>query len=384
MEKINILMFSNVFGGKLTFIHNELINLGSDFNVKYIALEEIENTRLKKRFHNYKIIPFVENVFITKIKWWLWQADLWLTFKNWSFARKLKKEVSDFKPDIIHLQFGYEALKFLDNCYDAKVSYIIHFHGYDTSSMFRKQAYVRKLRFYLSKENIYQIYVSNFIKSRFIKYNLDVARSSVIKCGIDLALFCQKEVLKWHDKTDWVFTQVSSQEEKKGIPYAIKGFSAFLRKNPRLHCKFYITGSPTSENIALVKNLGLGNHVIFTGLISQIEVQNLLAITDVFIHCSITSSKGDEEGIPTAIMESMAMRIPVISTYHTGIPELLKNNIHGILVQERNETEIQQALEKIIKMDFHEIDMHDYLIQNKYDLNSHIRDLEGLYYKLCK
>ena len=138
------------------------------------------------------------------------------------------------------------------------------------------------------------------------------------------------------------------------------------------------------SRILLVRNLGLEDHVIFTGLISHVEVEKLLAKTDVFVHCSITSNKGDEEGIPTAIMEAMAMRIPVISTFHSGIPELIKNKEHGILVEERNENEIANAFEDIIKKEFKTIDTHDYLINNKYDLNSHLEEIKRLYYKLNK
>lgn len=381
-KKIRVLMFSNIFGGKNTFIHNELVNLKDEFDIKYIAIEEIENLSLKKEFDNFKIVPFKENRFIKKLKWWLWKSDLYLSFKNKAFARKLKDEVKLFNPNIIHLQFGFEAMRFLDNYYDPKIPYIIHFHGYGASAMFRKKAYVKKLKYYLSLSNINQIYVSNFIKSRFIKYNLDVSRSEIIKCGIDFSMFKQKEITDLSNKSTWIFTQVSAQGEKKGIPYAILGFSDFINKNKHKNCKFYITGSPIEENKLLIKKLKLENKVIFTGLLKHSEVQELLLKTDVFIHCSVTSSNGNEEGIPTSIMEALAMRIPVLTTFHAGIPELVKNNVHGILVEERNHKQISKALEKLIDMGQIKDDMHHYLSVNKYSLDSHLIELGNFYNKL--
>lgn len=381
-KKLKILMFSKIFGGKNTFIHNELVNLKNDFDITYLALEEIENIKLKEEFNTFKVIPFKENIFYRKMKWWLWKSDVLLSFKNSTFGRKLRKEVNEIHPDVIHLQFGYEALIFLDNCYDPKVPYIIHFHGYDASAMFKKRAYIQRLKFYLSKENVHQIYVSSFIKSRFIAHNLDVSRSEIIRCGIDLSKFEQKEVLNKTRQSKWIFTQVSSQVEKKGIPYAISGFSDFVKKNKDLDATFYITGSPTKENELLVKELNLKNKIIFTGLLTHTDVQKLLINTDVFIHCSVTSVTGDEEGIPTAIMEALAMRIPVLSTFHSGIPELIENHVHGILVEERNSSKISEALNQLVMMKPIKIDMHQYLTDKKYDLNSHLIELSSLYNKL--
>jgi len=377
-------MFSNIFGGKNTFIHNEIINLKEEFEIKYLALEEIENLSLKQEFDNFKIIPLKENSFLRKIKWLLWKRDLYLSFKNFSFTRELKKEVSLFKPDVIHLQFGYEALKFLDNYYNPNIPYIIHFHGYDASAMFRKKAYVKKLKYYLALKNIYQIHVSSFIKSRFMDHNLDISRAEIIRCGIDLSKFTQKVNQNKSRNSKWVFTQVSSQVEKKGIPYAIMGYSNFVKKNRDLESEFYITGSPTKENESLVKKLNLDNKIIFTGLLTHQEVQVLLDKTDVFIHCSVTSIGGDEEGIPTAIMEAMAMRIPVLSTFHSGIPELVENHVNGILVEEKNSIQIGEALSQLITMDPIKIDMHQYLREKKYDLNSHLNEISSLYIKLSQ
>lgn len=377
-------MFSNIFGGKNTFIHNEIVNLKEEFDIKYLALEEIENLSLKQEFDNFKIIPLKENIFLKKIKWWLWKKDLYLSFRNTSFSRKLKKEVALFKPDVIHLQFGYEALKFLDNYYNPNIPYIIHFHGYDASAMFRKKAYVKKLKYYLALKNIHQIHVSSFIKSRFLNHSLDVSRAEIIRCGIDLSKFKQKVNKNKSRESKWIFTQVSSQVEKKGIPYAIEGYSDFLNKNRDIDSNFYITGFPTRENELLVKKLNLENKIIFTGLLSHQEVQKLLDKTDVFIHCSVTSSGGDEEGIPTAIMEALAMRIPVLSTFHSGIPELVENQVHGVLVEERNTIQISQALNQLISMEPIKIDMHQYLKDKKYDLNSHLYQISSLYIKLSQ
>jgi colanic acid/amylovoran biosynthesis glycosyltransferase len=55
------------------------------------------------------------------------------------------------------------------------------------------------------------------------------------------------------------------------------------------------------------------------------------------VHHSITAKDGDTEGIPTVIMEAMATGLPVVSTWHAGIPELVEDGVSGRLVKERDE-----------------------------------------------
>ena len=64
-------------------------------------------------------------------------------------------------------------------------------------------------------------------------------------------------------------------------------------------------------------------------------VIGLMKEADIFIQHSITVQEtGDEEGLPVAILEAMALGLPVVSTYHAGIPEAVVNGSNGFLVEE--------------------------------------------------
>lgn len=66
------------------------------------------------------------------------------------------------------------------------------------------------------------------------------------------------------------------------------------------------------------------------------EVKAMLDDADVFLLPSVTGADGDMEGIPVALMEAMAVGIPVVSTLHSGIPELITSEYSGWLVPENN------------------------------------------------
>jgi colanic acid/amylovoran biosynthesis glycosyltransferase len=70
----------------------------------------------------------------------------------------------------------------------------------------------------------------------------------------------------------------------------------------------------------------LGEHVVFEGAVNQDRIRSLYAAADCFCLPSFA------EGIPVVLMEAMAMQIPCVTTHITGIPELIRDNVDGLLV----------------------------------------------------
>jgi colanic acid/amylovoran biosynthesis glycosyltransferase len=80
----------------------------------------------------------------------------------------------------------------------------------------------------------------------------------------------------------------------------------------------------------------ISDRVEFVGRVVRRQVSDLMRSADVFVHHSVTGSDGDMEGIPTVIMEAMSTGLPVVSTKHSGIPELVDHGRDGFLVSERD------------------------------------------------
>jgi glycosyltransferase involved in cell wall biosynthesis len=79
----------------------------------------------------------------------------------------------------------------------------------------------------------------------------------------------------------------------------------------------------------------LENRVTLHGVTPNDEVLRLMKRADVFIQHSVTCPEtGDEEGMPVAILEAMAYGLPVVSTFHAGIPEAVVDGKTGFLVEE--------------------------------------------------
>jgi colanic acid/amylovoran biosynthesis glycosyltransferase len=133
----------------------------------------------------------------------------------------------------------------------------------------------------------------------------------------------------------------------------------------------------------------LTNYVNLLGSMNYASKEMIeeLKNADIFIHPSVIAPNGRKEGIPGTIIEAMVTGLPVISTYHAGIPYVIKNLETGILVKE---WDISELMEKI-KLLIDDVKLRDKLgkagqkfaIENL-DLVKKETELENIYNSLLK
>ncbi|MEE9302856.1 MAG: glycosyltransferase, partial [Thiotrichaceae bacterium] len=173
--------------------------------------------------------------------------------------------------------------------------------------------------------------------------------TSIHHVGIDCEQFSfQSRSRKNGEST--IFISVARLVEKKGLEYAIKAFSRLrFSSQENFNFQYRIIGDgPLLESLQqLVTDENLGEYVLFLGSKTSEEVAFELGCAHIFLAPSVTASDGDMEGIPTVLMEAMATGLPVISTYHSGIPELVEDGVSGVLVKERDIPGLATAIEHL-------------------------------------
>jgi glycosyltransferase involved in cell wall biosynthesis len=105
---------------------------------------------------------------------------------------------------------------------------------------------------------------------------------------------------------------------------AIHAFAEVRRRRPQTRLEVAADGPLRARAEALVETLGLGDAVSFLG--QRDDVPTLLARAQ----CTLLTS--DYEGLPLAVLESMAAGVPVVATRVGGIPELVVDGVNGLLV----------------------------------------------------
>ncbi len=93
-------------------------------------------------------------------------------------------------------------------------------------------------------------------------------------------------------------------------------------------------GPLSSECRALIRELGLEESVRLLGVVGHAEVAALMRQARVFVQHSHTAPSGDQEGTPVSLIEACASGLPVVSTRHAGIPDVIEEGTTGFLVDE--------------------------------------------------
>jgi len=139
---------------------------------------------------------------------------------------------------------------------------------------------------------------------------------------------------------DFVF--MGKITNRKGVYDIVKAIDKMpIEDRVRVNMIFAGSGE-VDELVELAKNLGVARHLTFLGWIGSQEREDLLACCDAFILPSYN------EGLPMALLEAMAWGIPSISTPVGGIPEVVKHNENGLLVEPGNVDELASAMSLLI------------------------------------
>jgi len=190
--------------------------------------------------------------------------------------------------------------------------------------------------------------VCKFFRKRLISLGCNPRKIKVQYSSIDCKKFSFKERSPSSNNTIQIIT-VARLTEKKGLEYAIKAIKRLLKKFPHIKYKIVGTGPLKKKLEQMIKELNLQQSIELIGWACQDKVAALLSEAHIFIHPSITDYKGSQEGIPNALKEAMARGMPVVSTYHAGIPELVENDVSGFLVSEKDSKALARKIAFLIK-----------------------------------
>ncbi len=375
---MKILMYAQSIGTVTeTFIHQDAVHLSKNHDLLY-ACDTIADSGNYTLYDNVRVIESDPMSLFNRA---LLKFDIHMNFYNKRFSQTLNQIINDFQPDVVHCQFGIQALSLIDNLENSQIPVVIQFRGHDASDLLRKKAYVRRLKEVLDRDNYYSIFVAGSLRENLRNHGINVEKSIILHSGIDLTKFIVEKD-KEHDT--FTFLQVSSLEERKGIEYTLEAFAKFLSKQQSKNFKLILTGDGKRKPslVNLVEKLNIQKYVEFVGFVSPAKAKELMQNADVFVHHSITTDDGNQEGIPNALMEAMAMELPVLSSYHSGIPELVTDGVNGYLVQERDIDTYASCMADIIH--WGKMKENREVIVQEFEIGKHIAKLEAFYLNMIK
>lgn len=287
-----------------------------------------------------------------------------------SLKRSLKKN----KINVVLAQYGPTGEAVAQLCRNIEIPLVVHFHGYDASVydvIKRNNDYKGVFKHAKSV-----IVVSKLMKQDLINLGCDKNKIHYNPCVAHSNFYNVIPNFK-----NQQFISIGRFTDKKAPYYTILAFREVYKVFPK--AKLVMAGSGELLNTCknLVNYLGLSEAIKFPGVINRTEFLTLLEDSLAFVQHSITANSGDKEGTPVAIMEASAAGLPVISTYHAGIPDVIEHNKTGLLSDEHDLSSMTTNMIAVLRDRNYAKELGGNgksKINEKFNMEKHIKKLENI------
>ncbi len=196
--------------------------------------------------------------------------------------------------------------------------------------------------------------ISEYNRRFLVSQGADGAKITIVRCGVDSGRFdgvasqippgppLQSGV------TIPVIGSLGRLVEKKGFDTLIAAAGILFRSGRDFRMEIAGDGPLKTELLKQAEQEGVADRITFLGPVANDTVPEWLCGLNQFVLACRVDSNGDMDGIPVALMESMAAGIPVISTTVSAIPELIENETSGLIVPPADSQALADAIAGLI------------------------------------
>ncbi|WP_217875125.1 glycosyltransferase [Pseudoalteromonas shioyasakiensis] len=311
----------------------------------YLTTESVTDSRLKTRLK--RIVTLLWPQQVSKKLASLNIARFGIHSKSLLLPSIITRATQRFDSDIFIAHFGTAAVvaNKMRELGLVKGKLVTVFHGADISVKATLDVFKHDYE-NLFKTGELMLPISELWKNKLISLGCQHHKITVNRMGINSEQFKCRELGKPICKPLKIIS-VARFIEKKGLADALDAMAELKKRSVAFEYQIVGDGDLKPQIVQQIDQLQLSNSVKLLGFQPQEKIAQLLNDADVFLLPSVVAENGDMEGIPVALMEAMAMGLITISTYHSGIPELISNNESGLLAQEHAPLELADSIERL-------------------------------------
>lgn len=290
---------------------------------------------------------------------------------------RFKKVLKKGKISAIHAHFGQNAVQLFPFAKKYSIPLVVTFHGYDASQALSDEIYRKKLPGLFDYASAVIIVSSHMLDTLNLKPWKD--KVHVIPCSVDPEDFM---VRTENNSSTLRILHSGRLTAKKGVPDLIRVFHNLTKTHSGIELHLVGDGKEMEECRSLVEEFKLDGIVQFYGAVSHKEVKKIMSTADIFVLNSRVDETGDMEGTPVTLLEAMSAKVPVVSTYHAGIPDVVEDEVNGLLVPEKDNIALEKALDKLInnpKLRTRYADKARITVEKKHTVEHMKRKLEQVY-----
>lgn len=247
---------------------------------------------------------------------------------------------------LIHAHFGQEGYRCLSAKQRTDIPLITTFYGLDVSALPRQKKWQKRYKRLFAEGDLFLV-EGPFMGEQLIALGCPANRVIVQHLGVDLKkISLRTDPIPEHP----IVLTYSVFREKKGLKYAIQAYAKIAKKYPDAQLRMIGDGPLRPHLQAEIRNLHLENRVKMLGLLPHPAALEELKRATILLYPSVTASDGDTEGgAPVALIEAMAMGVPIVSSQHADIPEVVIDKTCGLLYPERDIAGLAEGLDTLLR-----------------------------------
>lgn len=379
-------MVSTVNKPIVAHIHDCFFNASETFIYAYLSNHRLFHPIcLASRFINNDQFPFpssdLYNVYVKRFSY------RWFLKRIFGIDRQSEDIMRERNVCLMHAHFGPNGVNALNLKRRSRVPLITTFYGYDISSLPRSK------RWRLLYRDLFQIgelflVEGPCMKEKLIKLGCPEMKIQIqrIAISIDSIPFRTRKPKNTNERIILIFS--GRFVEKKGIIYTLEAIKQLRDAYTNFELRIIGDGPLRNQITKFIERNKMGNYVKLLGFLPHNKYLSEMQNADIFIHPSVTAKDGDSEGgAPTVILEAQTMGLPIISTYHADIPNIVAQDKSALLSEEKNVAALKQNVARLLEnQDIWEkmgIAGREF-VQSYHNINNELPILEKRYFNLLK
>lgn len=257
---------------------------------------------------------------------------------------KVEALIKKFGISLIHAHFGPDGHHLLPIRKHTGIPLITTFYGYDMSILPRSEEWQKKYRKLFDIGDLFLVEGSH-MKREMIRIGCPEEKLRIQHIAIDTDKVAYRARLPKQTAEKVKILFCGRFSEKKGLVYALQAVAMVVQSFPDLEFRIIGDGELRQEVEDFIATAKLERWVKLLGMQPYDVVVEELANADIFFHPSVTAADGDSEGgAPTVILEAQAAGLPILSTLHADIPEVVIDGVTGLLAPERDVPALAEKL----------------------------------------
>lgn len=276
---------------------------------------------------------------------------------------------------LIHAHFGQEGYRCLSAKQRVGIPMATTFYGLDVSALPRQRIWRRRYERLFAEGEVFLV-EGPFMGERLIALGCAANRVVVQRLGVDVS-----KIPFGADRPAGppVVLTYAVFREKKGLIYAIRAFAKIADKYPDAQLRMIGDGPSRPQLEDEIQKRRLGARVDMLGMLSHPAALEELRRATVLLYPSVTAADGDTEGgAPVALIEAMAMGVPIVSSLHADIPEVVIDESCGLLFPERDVAGLAEGLDATLNAPKRNRAARAHVVA-RHNLEKQVEKLEAIY-----